>query len=137
MHFISFEYLSFYSSLEFFKLYLEEWTSFTMMVYEKVSFRVFIGDETQHQRLPCDLGRVPLLHIRISPCPWFHLYPCAFPASKKLVFSFAHLFDRSVSRGVVECQCFFWVHVCLFCIYENHVCFKNSKPIGTLKHNRL
>lgn len=72
--------------------------------------------EKAAKRPPPDVGRGLSLHIQciISPCPWSHLHPCIFLAYNKLVFSFAHLCERSESRGVVECQCFLWVHVCLF-----------------------
>ena len=85
-------------------------------------------------------------HIQyISSCLWSHFHPSTFPAYNKLVFSFAHLFERSESRGVVECQCLFCVLVCFFSyfvvvcnetsLYVRIMCVSETKPTGPLRHN--
>lgn len=89
VHCISFGFLSFYSSLEFIELCLEEWTTITIMIYGKYCSEF---SEEMKESLQKDfhviLEESYCILRMISSCPQVHLHPFTFPASNKPFFQF-------------------------------------------------
>lgn len=93
-------------------LCLKDWVSIIITVDEKV----FKGGERKEEKDLHVVLEESCYILGLPFCPWSHSYPCAFPASSKVICIFFFFFEKSESREVVECQCFFRVPVYSFCL---------------------